>query len=376
MSRQTSTGPAPESQIVTLTALRFFAAAWVVLYHYWPNLDPVRPAIAAKGYLGVELFFVLSGFVISYVYQPQIERGVFAYGRFLWARVARIYPLHLATLAAVAAMGIAATVIGVQVAAEMLDVRSLPANLLMIHAWGFAPTAAFNHPSWSISAEWFAYLTFPAFAAVAMRLSGRPLLAVGGAVALVFALYAGFEQAAGFPLTEATIAWGALRIVPCFALGCAVHLLWRSLPPVSRTVGWATVLFFAAVTLGLVAAGGPDAALTSSFGGLICGLAIIWRARAPQDYDGPVTRVFAYLGEISYSTYMICIPWQLVFVNVANRLTGSETDQMPLALWLVFIVSLIPLSAISHHLIERPARGWLKAHAPGRGRGATLQPAE
>ena len=51
-----------------LTSLRFFAAMWVVLYHFWPNLQPVRPAFVAKGYLGVELFFVLSGFILSHVY--------------------------------------------------------------------------------------------------------------------------------------------------------------------------------------------------------------------------------------------------------------------------------------------------------------------
>jgi peptidoglycan/LPS O-acetylase OafA/YrhL len=89
---------------------------------------------------------VLSGFVISYVYQGAVEEGRFRYGSFLWARIARIYPLHLVTLAAVAVMGLAAAAVGVQVAAEVFDPASLPANLLMIHAWGFAPTAAFNHP--------------------------------------------------------------------------------------------------------------------------------------------------------------------------------------------------------------------------------------
>jgi peptidoglycan/LPS O-acetylase OafA/YrhL len=63
--------------------------------------------------------------------------------------------------------------------------------------------------------------------------------------------------------------------------------------------------FFGAGLLGLVAAGAPDAALTASFGGLICGLAMIWRARDEQADDGLVMRGFAYLGEISYSTYMI-----------------------------------------------------------------------
>ena len=44
-----------------LTSMRFFAAVWVTLYHYWPSLSPTMPGVVAKGYLGVELFFVLSG---------------------------------------------------------------------------------------------------------------------------------------------------------------------------------------------------------------------------------------------------------------------------------------------------------------------------
>ena len=73
----------------------------------------------------------------------------------------------------------------------------------MTHAWGLAPTSAFNHPSWSISAEWAAYLGFPAFAFVAWRLRDRPVLATGLAAGLALALYAAFEFLAGYALTLA-----------------------------------------------------------------------------------------------------------------------------------------------------------------------------
>lgn len=76
-------------------------------------------------------------------------------------------------------------------------------------------------------AEWFAYLCFPLFAFVFWRLRDKPVAAVVGAAAFLTVLYFVFEQAAGFPLTEATIRWGALRIVPCFALGCALYLVYR-----------------------------------------------------------------------------------------------------------------------------------------------------
>src|SRR5579871_4886437 len=100
---------AQPANIKPLTALRFFAAAWVVLFHYWPNLTlAAPPALVAKGYLGVELFFVLSGFILCHVYLPPFEEGRFKYADFLWARLARIYPMHLMTLLGVGFMGGAA----------------------------------------------------------------------------------------------------------------------------------------------------------------------------------------------------------------------------------------------------------------------------
>ena len=364
---------AEPAQIETLTALRFFAAAWVVLFHYWPTLDVhVTPNLVAKGYLGVELFFVLSGFVISHVYRAAYEEGRFRYGAFLWARLARIYPLHLATLASVAALGLAAAAAGLSVRGNVVDLASLPANLLMLHAWGLAPEAAFNHPSWSISAEWFAYLAFPAFAAVAGRFR-RPREAVWAALLLLFISYSAFEALTGRPLTQATIHWGALRIVPCFALGCAVHALWRSGVLMRQGQAFVGALASGAGVIVLASLGAPDAWLTAAFGALIFSLAGLWSTGAVRSAPG-----LSWLGEISYSTYMICVPWKLLFVNGATRLLGLPEERLPLWLWLVGIGALIPLSALSFHLVERPTRAWMKAHSPLGGRGAapaTLQPA-
>ncbi len=82
------------ANIRPLTALRFFAALWVVLFSYWDNLAvDGLPAIVARGGMGVELFFVLSGFILSHVYQTGFGEGRFRYGSFLLNRLARVYPL-------------------------------------------------------------------------------------------------------------------------------------------------------------------------------------------------------------------------------------------------------------------------------------------
>ena len=343
-----------------LTALRFFAAMWVVLFSYWPKLAVgFTPAIVAKGYLGVELFFTLSGFILCHVYLKSVEEGRFRYGGFLWARLARIYPLHLACLLAIGALGLAALAVGQAIDPNVLSLPALAPNLLLVHAWGFAPVSGWNHSSWSISAEWFAYLAFPAFAFVALKLRHRPQMAVAGALALVFGLNLVFERLAGFPLTQATILWGALRIVPCFALGCALHLLWRSGAVQGRTTAVAGASIFGALLLGLAQFGAPDPVLIALGGGLILFLA----AMSSTGSTLLSNRTLVYLGEISYSIYMVCVLWELVFTHGPASLLHLDGDHLPLSAWLIFVAGVIPLAAASHHLVERPCRDGLKAWA-------------
>ncbi|MGZ8364295.1 MAG: acyltransferase family protein [Caulobacteraceae bacterium] len=345
----------------SLTSLRFFAAMWVVLYAFWPNLtSDAAPGLVARGSLGVEVFFILSGFILCHVYLPAWEAGRFTYGKFLWARIARVYPLHLATLVGIGAIAGAALFAGMPVDKNILAWDALPANLTMTNAWGLAKTAGWNHPSWSISAEWLAYLSFPLFATVAAALSKRPRLALGGAVAFLFALYAGFERVAGFPLTEATIAWGALRIVPCFALGCAVYLLWRSGAVQGRTVALAgTAVSLAVMALG-AAFNALDGVIVTAGAGLILFLAAAAKY-TPKLGSNPV---LVYLGEVSYAVDMVAIPWQLVFVNADANMLGVEKDSLPLWTWLILLAGVVPVAAIAHHLVERPARTWLRTWGP------------
>ena len=347
--------------IRTLTALRFFAAMWVVFYHFWPNLSgEAMPSLVAKGYLGVELFFTLSGFILCHVYLDSVASGRFRYGGFLWARLSRVYPLHLATLVGVGIMAVAAAGLGRPVDANVLSWAALPANLTLTQAWGLAPVAGWNHPSWSISAEWFAYLSFPLFAWASLKLRHRPWLGLVLALAALWAVYAAFESLAGYSLTHATIHWGALRIVPCFAVGCALNQLWRAGAVTGRIAAMGAA-FSGAAILGGVVAGVPDALIVSAFAGLILSLASLNRIGKP----GRLGNIFVYLGEISYSIYMVCVPWKLLFVNAANRIGGFDKAHLPLAVWLLFIVGVIPLAAVSYHLIEKPARSALRGWRPG-----------
>lgn len=347
-----------------LTTLRFLAALWVVLFTAWPHLDiGFVPVAVTKGYLGVEVFFVLSGFILSHVYLEAAGQGRaagFSYRGFLWARVARVYPLHLVTLAGMIALGVGATVAGLAVSESLLDWRSLPSHLTLTHAWGLASSAAFNHPSWSISAEWFAYLSFPAFAFVAWRMRERPVLATALAAGGALALYAVFEPVAGYSLTEATFRWGALRIVPCFALGCALYLIHRRAP---ARHGGVIALACGAGLLICASLGLWDPLVVLFAGGLILGLGGLQNERAGVF----ASKTGVYLGEISYSIYMVCAPVLLLGVNVAARLTGAEDKKLHILVWLAVLMAIPVAAALTYHLVERPARKALRSLAASKG---------
>jgi peptidoglycan/LPS O-acetylase OafA/YrhL len=343
-----------------LTTLRFLAALWVVLYTAWPHLDVgFVPVAVTKGYLGVETFFILSGFILSHVYLEAAGEKRFRYGGFLWARLARVYPLHLVTLFGMIGLGVAATAAGMSIDGSLTNWRDLPAHLTLTHAWGLASSSAFNHPSWSISAEWAAYLGFPAFAFVAWRLRGRPVLATALAAGFALGLYAVFEFLAGYSLTEATFRWGALRIVPCFALGCALYLIHRrgGVPfagPVALVSGAAVLV---SASLGLW-----DAITVLAAGGLILGLGSLENSRA----GALGSKVGVYLGEISYSIYMVCAPVLLLTTNAAARLTGADDKQFHLLVWLGLVAAIPVAAMVTYHLVERPARKALRGFADRR----------
>jgi peptidoglycan/LPS O-acetylase OafA/YrhL len=143
--------------------------------------------------------------------------------------------------------------------------------------------------------------------------------------------------------------------VPCFAYGCAVYLLWRSgaIQTQLQAKFWAVV--FAMLIVGLASTDAPRAALVTVFGGLILALASL-TSTGSSVLSG---KAGVWLGEISYAVYMTCFPWQLVFSHAVQKLLHIE-GPLPPALWLVMAAGVVPVAALAHHLIERPARTLLR----------------
>lgn len=207
--------------IESLTSLRGLAALWVVVFHFLPDIvtllppaDLFSPALS-QGHFAVPIFFVLSGYVLAHNYLESIgaraDRSKLF--RFWSRRLARIYPLHLATLLAVLAMVISARLLGLTISEEGYGWRDFVLNLLLIHTWVPHFRLNWNYPSWSISSEWFAYLLFPAACLALFRIRRTAILVA--LVLSVYALWVGLILAADrLPFRE------MISVVCPFLLGC------------------------------------------------------------------------------------------------------------------------------------------------------------
>ncbi|MCX8527767.1 MAG: acyltransferase, partial [Candidatus Nanopelagicales bacterium] len=171
-----------------LTGIRFIAAAWVVLYHFQVPLAVVGvlsiPGVAdvlRVGRLGVDLFFALSGFILTHTYLTRL--GPALRGRatvdFWWLRLARVYPVHLVMIVIAGIAVVAqAKVSHEDLNRDWLNPIDLGKNLLLIQEWGPSPQRGWNFVAWSLSMEWLAYLLFPLLALVIWLLYRRAATAI------------------------------------------------------------------------------------------------------------------------------------------------------------------------------------------------------
>ncbi len=356
----------PARRYGVLDAYRFLAALGVVLYHFENNLSPLRgPAtdVLERFQSLVDFFFVLSGFVLMHSYAGGVT-GIAAYRGFLRKRLARIYPLHLATLLLCAAIAGIVAVRHVPVRdGSLFALDQLPQNLLLIHAWGTVAAPGLNFPSWSISAEWFVYLLFPVFAAVVRRVG--PVASLGLAAGCALATEAGRAGCGLRPGDLATFDFGMLRAVPSFLAGMAVCRIVEGRPATS--LSWRIPHALAVLLLVLMLAKAPPFAIIALYPLLVGLIAIAERGGRPTRLASPLA---VSLGNASFAIYMLH-----AFVEVAcQRLllklgwTGAPALLVGAGLGTAVIVA---LGCVSYRVFESPLRRVLAGNraTPRRGEG-------
>ncbi|MGY3421254.1 MULTISPECIES: acyltransferase [unclassified Bradyrhizobium] len=185
------------SDIPALTSLRFFAAIWVALLHFQLGLPRDEASwFLMKGALAVDFFFILSGFILAHSNFDAWGRGEFEFRPFIVKRFARLYPVHFVTLCFFVIIGLIVSITGREVDhAGRYDFAWLIPQVLMVHGWTWIDHGTFNYPSWSISAEWFAYLLFPAIAALVFRKSVSSRVLLGFSIALMIVAFLAAQPA-------------------------------------------------------------------------------------------------------------------------------------------------------------------------------------
>ena len=325
------------TDLKTLTTFRFFAAFWVFLFHVKVVTEFEEGwflSIIQNGARGVDFFFILSGFVIFHVYEGQINAGSFSFRAFLKKRIARIYPLHVVMLLVFVVLTLGR--------GDPMD--GFFQSLFLLHAFATTDGLVFNDPSWTISAELFAYVLFGLL--VVRNVSTLALVVAFVVLAVLAHLLA---VSLGKPaFVHMTWDFGGIRILPLFVLGMILRRLAPlSTPIISGGIG-VVGLILLVLFIGREAAA---YALLLPFSCLIvAGANLSDRAWLPTNWSA-----MTYLGEISYSTYMVHIfVIELCFIY-APRL---GVPPMP---WQVVGLIVVIASAVSYHLVERPARTWINS---------------
>lgn len=357
-----------------LTPLRGLAALWVVFYHYsagyLPRLNTQDFShIIPKGYLAVDLFFLLSGFVLAHVYGGALERGrPCRFLPFIRARLARVYPLHLCVLLMFVGLALAIGLAGHQPGHPLApipltgqrSVLAFVANLFLLQGV-HAGSLSWNYPAWSISTEFFAYLAFPLLLPLVWRAGPKARLGLG---LLLLTGLAGLGYATGDYFNQ----WnGATAIVRCldeFLMGCVLYA--AAGPRVARFLASDWVVFpTVALLLLLLQSDGPDLATVLLFAVLIV---------ATVANDGVYARMLnvrplVWLGEISYSLYLVqdLVQYVTSHVLAAAGLGRPEHFSVPVSAFLGagMLAACLMLSTLTYRLIEQPARRCLKQGLPG-----------
>lgn len=333
----------PGRNIVQLTGLRGVAALAVVFHH---AANQMGGDWYFRGQPMVDIFFVLSGFVMGYVY---LSRDKLDWKAFALARFARVYPLHIATALAMAAASVAVARMGHKPWPDYVNpIQALREATLTMAMPVVGVDKLWNFPAWSISVEWWVYFTlFPLLALFGPRLSqGRALaLFLVAAIGMAVLLHLGVGKS-----TRGWMAFG--RALVGFGGG---WLAYRFATQTDLTIPDRAVDALALAVVVCIYGTAPlidDDAwyLLPIYPLLVFGLATGSRALSIRAL---ASRPFEWLGDISFSIYLV----HSIVLNVIEALAPRVMPITSRAEWIVLLVTgTLLVAPCSYYWFEVPMR--------------------
>lgn len=365
-------------ELKALTSLRGLAAMAVVLQHFSAtaqrNAAGWIPSIVPHGYMAVDFFFVLSGFIMSYTYLAGFETlGLRAYGPFLWKRVARIFPLGIAITLIVVLLGQLVAPFGLmQLFYHLPPGTGLGTEIAinLLHLQGLMPDYSLNDPSWSVSVELGAYLVFPIL--IYLNASARPWVTAAYTAFGIWVLVRLSAQDPALGMGFRSPPFDLARCIIEFGFGMLVFRAYRGdswLRAIGRD-GWTWTI----AGLGVASlVGREDLMAVAVFPFLVLAFAL---------NTGRPSRILShktlhYLGTISFSIYLVHQMFRETEVWLVRSLHPAPLPPW-MALGFAFLgsLSVLPFAALAFHGIERPGRTALNSIVKRLGRARPVPAAD
>lgn len=350
-----------DAEIKSLTGLRGFAALYVVAFHFFIGQQFTNPltTLLAHGYLAVDIFFVLSGFVMTLTYAHIFQDGYSLRSnlQFLAKRIARVYPLYL--VGSICAFFLIRD--GLLEPPHASLKLALVWNLLMVQSWGI--TQSLDGPGWSISTEWAAYLLFPIFLLLLVeRRIGRWFASFFSLGTLIFLIFFPLSRAhavspaALLDIHDSRYALPVLRCLSEFILGMLAYKA-STMPLGARfaRLTWLHTLLAIAIFAFLMR---PDTDLlvVCLIPPLLVGLACGHSAAARMLSSKP----FETAGRYSYSIYLIHTLLYGLMGRIHHKVNALGLHHGQTVAALIGFALTIPLAALAYQLIERPGRTFIR----------------
>jgi peptidoglycan/LPS O-acetylase OafA/YrhL len=346
-------------EIKSLTSLRGIAAMAVVLQHFSSTAQKHAansiPSLVPHGYLAVDFFFVLSGFIMCYTYLHKFEQqGLGAYGPFLLRRAIRLMPLNaFVTLALLLAAWISVSLTGRH--AFYAPINGLPdvlANLLLLPGLGIGKLM--NGTAWSISTEVLAYAFFPLLIAGAFS-RNRVVMVLTGVAAVAGLTYVALQgQRLGLGSEGPFL--GSMRCVTEFTMGMLAYRYWAARER-SQWLGSDKATGVVLLVTLVVYATRIDLPIALCFP-----LLVVAVAHNSGRIDAALNTRFVYfLGVISYSLYLVHDMCRPIALDLVRYLHPEPLNTLQaLAFAFVASVCVIPFAWATYTWVEHASREWLQ----------------